>query len=83
MRLYAPDGALLGTRLVATGDGYDTQSSVPVHFGLPGMRRVDVEVTWLYFAGTQAPAHKERRCAAVGRQAIRRQGRVKTEPSGR
>ena len=36
---------LLGTRLVDAGSGYDTQSSVPVHFGLPaGVASVDIEV---------------------------------------
>jgi hypothetical protein len=35
---------LLGTRLLDTGSGYDTQSSLPVHFGLPGGRSVDIEV---------------------------------------
>ena len=36
---------LLGTRLVDTGSGYDAQSDLPVHFGLPGGQPVDVEVT--------------------------------------
>ena len=35
---------LLGTRLLDTGSGYDTQSSLPVHFGLPRGRSVDIEV---------------------------------------
>jgi hypothetical protein len=47
VRLYASGGALLGTRIVATGDGYDTQSSGSVHFGLPNDSRVDIEVTFL------------------------------------
>ena len=51
VRLFAPDGALLGTRLVSTGDGYDTQSLTPVHFGLPSHTRVDVEVTFLTSQG--------------------------------
>jgi hypothetical protein len=36
---------LLGTRLVDTGSGYNSQSIVPVHFGIPVDRAVDVEVT--------------------------------------
>jgi hypothetical protein len=47
VRLYATDGKLLGARLVATGDGYGSQSIVPVHFGLAEMAEVTVEVTFL------------------------------------
>jgi hypothetical protein len=47
VRLYAAGTKrLLGTRLVDTGSGYNAQSDVPVHFGLPSMDPVDVEVTW-------------------------------------
>ena len=38
---------VLGTRVVDTGSGYDTQSDLPVHFGIPGGQPVDVEVTVL------------------------------------
>lgn len=48
VRVYAAGTRrLLGTRLVDTGSGYDSQSDLPVHFGLPGARPVDVEVTIL------------------------------------
>jgi len=47
VRLYASDGKLLGTRLVPTGDGYGSQSIVPVHFGLAKVALVTVEVTFL------------------------------------
>jgi len=47
VRVYAAGTRrLLGTRLVDTGSGYDAQSELPVHFGLPSPGRVDVEVTW-------------------------------------
>jgi hypothetical protein len=36
----------LGTRLVDTGSGYNAQNDMPVHFGLPSMAPVDVEVVW-------------------------------------
>ncbi len=36
---------LLGSSLVDTGSGYDAQSLLPVHFGLPGAQPVDIEVT--------------------------------------
>ena len=48
VRIYSVDtGALLGTRLTDTGSGYDAQSDLPVHFGVPGGRPVTVEVTIL------------------------------------
>ncbi|MGD8362641.1 MAG: ASPIC/UnbV domain-containing protein, partial [Gemmatimonadota bacterium] len=47
VRVYAAGTrALLGTGLVDTGSGYNTQSVVPVHVGLPGPGEVDVEVSF-------------------------------------
>ncbi len=47
VRLFAAGtDALLGTRVVDAGSGYDAQSDAPVHFGLAGGGKVDVEVTW-------------------------------------
>ncbi len=47
VRLYAAGTrTLLGTRLVDTGSGYNSQNDMPVHFGLAAMQKVDVEVTW-------------------------------------
>ena len=49
VRLY-PAGSsgyegFLGSRLVDSGSGYDAQSDMPVHFGIPaGVSRVDVQV---------------------------------------
>jgi hypothetical protein len=37
---------VLATRLVDAGSGYDAQSDVPVHVGLPETGQVDVEITW-------------------------------------
>lgn len=37
---------VVGGRIVDTGSGYTSQSQVPVHFGLGGVKRVDVEVTY-------------------------------------
>ena len=46
VRLYAAGtDELLGVGIVDTGSGYDAQSDLPVHFGLPGAQPVDVEVT--------------------------------------
>jgi hypothetical protein len=47
VRLFAAGTRrILGTRLVDSGSGYDAQSDMPVHFGLPTTGAVDVEVTW-------------------------------------
>lgn len=51
VRLYDGQDKLMGTRLVPTGDGYNSQSAMPVHFGLPRTKRVTVEVTFLTPAG--------------------------------
>ncbi len=54
VRVYAAGTRrLLATRLVDAGSGYDAQSDVAVHIGLPEGGRVDVEVTWPS-AGTRA-----------------------------
>ena len=53
VRVYAAGTRrLLATRLVDAGSSYDSQSDLPVHFGLADPGRVDVEVTW--------PAHGAR-----------------------
>ena len=50
VRLYDKAGKVLGSRLVNTGDGYNSQSVTPVHFGLATDQPVTVEVT--YITGT-------------------------------
>jgi len=48
VRLYnAASGALLGTRMLDTGSGYNSQNAMPVHFGLASEAPVDVEITTL------------------------------------
>jgi hypothetical protein len=47
VRVYAAGTRkLLALRLVDAGSGYDAQSDIPVHIGLPTSARVDLEVTW-------------------------------------
>ena len=47
VRIYAAGTRhLLGMRIVDSGSGYNAQNDLPVHFGVPGGGRVDVEVTW-------------------------------------
>ncbi len=47
VRLFAEDGTLLGSGLVSTGDGYNSQSALPVRFGLTDAAPVRVEVTFM------------------------------------
>lgn len=47
---------LIGTRLVDTGSGYDSQSVTPLHFGLPTSAPIDVEVTYPH-AGKRQVTH--------------------------
>jgi hypothetical protein len=45
VRVYAAGTTrLLGVRLVDSGSGYDAQSDLPVHFGLPDLSPVDIRV---------------------------------------
>ena len=76
VRVYkAGTREVLGARLVDTGSGYNSQSALPVHIGLPNPGKVDVEVTYMSGAG--------RRIARVtGVDAWARRGKpiiVKTE----
>jgi hypothetical protein len=46
IRIYdAQTGRLLGARLFDTGSGYNSQSVMPVHFGLGRRRQIQVEIT--------------------------------------
>ena len=67
VRVYAAGTRrLLGTRLVDTGSGYDAQSDVPVHVGLPSAGRVDVEVIWPSGRPAYRGDEKERRAERTG-----------------
>jgi len=47
IRVYrAGTNELLGAQVVDSGSGYNSQNVAPVHFGLPGNGRVDVEVVF-------------------------------------
>ncbi len=47
VRVYAAGTRrLLATALVDAGSGYDAQSDIPVHIGLPTAVPVDIEVAW-------------------------------------
>ena len=55
VRLFRACGnRVMGTRLVDTGSGYNAQSVLPVHFGVPGARPVDVEITSATHAGRRS-----------------------------
>jgi len=52
VRVYATDTrTLLGTRLVDTGSGYNSQNAMPVHIATLGNSRVDIEVTTMSASG--------------------------------
>ena len=51
VRVLTSAGKLLGTGQVSTGGGYGSQGATPVHFGLPGLSRVTVEVTFMSTTG--------------------------------
>jgi hypothetical protein len=47
VRVYrAGTDELLGAQVVDSGSGYNSQNVAPVHFGLPGRGRVDIEVVF-------------------------------------
>jgi penicillin G amidase len=71
-------GKLLGTGLMDTGSGYDSQNAMPVHIGLPQTGPVDVEITTLTAKGRKnARLAKVDPAAFAGRPII-----VKTDANG-
>ncbi|MFK7863225.1 MAG: CRTAC1 family protein [Pseudohongiellaceae bacterium] len=63
VRVYDESGKLLSLRLVTTGDGYNSQSNQPVHFGLAGYDTVVVEVTFLTAQGRKTQRYENIRPA--------------------
>jgi hypothetical protein len=53
VRLYDASGKILGTRQVSTGGGYNSQSAIPLHFGLAKLEPVTVEVTFMTRQGAR------------------------------
>ena len=51
VRLFNAAGDLLASRLITSGGGYNAQSVIPVHFGLPSETVVDAEVTYFTPSG--------------------------------
>ena len=47
VHIYDQNGRVLGSRLVSTGGGYNSQSAVPVHFGLRSSEPVTIKVTFV------------------------------------
>jgi hypothetical protein len=45
VRIFDARGMVLGTRQVSSGEGYNAQSLQPLHFGLPSVEPVAVELT--------------------------------------
>ena len=83
VRVYAAGTKrLLGTRVLDSGSGYNSQNEMPVHFGLAQQRRVDVEVI-VPKGNVRRPglvrrvdAHAWSRCAATVRVAVDGEGRI-------
>lgn len=52
VRLYQKETKkLIGSRILSTGSDYNSQSAMAVHFGLPKMENVDVEITTMTNSG--------------------------------
>ncbi len=64
VRVFDKTGRLLGARLVTTGDGYNSQSVAPVHFGVPAGGPLVVEVT--YITGNARMVQREEGVAPGG-----------------
>jgi hypothetical protein len=74
VRLYAAGTKnVLGTRLVDTGSGYNSQNSMPVQFGLGTWRIVDVEVI--------VPRRGSRRPALISGNRLADVGRMRAQDS--
>lgn len=53
VRLYEASGKILATRQLSTGEGYNSQGTQPLHFGLASTGPVTVEVTFMSAGGRQ------------------------------
>jgi hypothetical protein len=58
VRLYDASGKIVGTRQVSTGGGYNSQSVVPLHFGLAKLEPVTVEATFMTMQGQKKQTMK-------------------------
>jgi hypothetical protein len=47
VRLFDASGNILGTRQVSSGGGYNSQSAIPLHFGLAKLQPLTIEVTFM------------------------------------
>ncbi len=55
IRVYrSGNEVLLGSRILDTGSGYNSQNAMPVHFGLGNERQVDIEVTVMTNSGRKS-----------------------------
>src|SRR5262245_8735468 len=58
VRVYAGGGRLIASALVDAGSGYCSQNVMPVHLGVAGETKVDVEATVLTRSGRRTVARK-------------------------
>jgi len=59
VRVYDKAGKLIGTQPVSTGGGYGAQNAAPVHFALPSLAPVRVEVTFMSAKGRKVQSVKK------------------------
>jgi len=71
VRVYDITDNLLGLRLVTTGDGYNSHSNQPVHFGLADIHEVIVEVTFMTPGGRKTQRVEKVSPAAFVGQVLR------------
>ncbi|WP_347302573.1 CRTAC1 family protein [Croceibacterium sp. TMG7-5b_MA50] len=77
VRLRDAGGTVIATRQVGSGDGYNTQSALPAHFGLASMAPVSVEVTFLTPGGRRPVVQENVDPAAYAGKAL-----IVREPAG-
>ena len=58
VRLYDASGKVIATRQVPTGGGYNSQSAMPLHFGLAKLAPVTVETTFMTKQGRKKQTMK-------------------------
>ncbi|GAA0860699.1 CRTAC1 family protein [Sphingopyxis soli] len=67
VRLTDASGKIIATRQVSTGEGYNSQGTQPLHFGLASMAPVTVEVTFMDKTGRRTQRIKHVRAADYAR----------------
>lgn len=84
VRILGRGDKLLATRIVPTGDGYDSQSVTPVHFGLATAEPVTIEVSFMSTQGVRKQyVRGVNPLAWTGRAVVVREGTASESRSSR